>query len=245
MSVYFVSDLHLKPERPDLTRAFLHFLHTIQEDADSLFLLGDIFEAWIGDDAPTPGLESLITQLKSLSDNGCKIFFQHGNRDFLVGELFMQMIGATLLPEVTTEHLPVGDAVILHGDQLCTDDQEYMQFRSLVRDSAWQQEFLSKSLEERLSIARQLRDTSKQRTTEKSDYITDVNPHTVKQTLDDSKVTLMIHGHTHRPAIHEIDLNGQQAKRIVLGDWDQLGWYLKVDSDGFDLISFEIKKAAD
>ncbi len=236
MSVYFVSDLHLKPERPDLSRAFSYFLNTTAQDASELYLLGDIFEAWIGDDAPTPGLDEVLADLKKLSTSGCKLFFQHGNRDFLVGELFCQSIGAELIPEQIVLPLPVGDAVILHGDQLCIDDTEYMQFRGLVRNPAWQKDFLGKSLEERLAIARQLRHTSKQRTTEKSEYITDVNADAVKQTLAESGVNLMIHGHTHRPAIHKLE----GATRIVLGDWDKLGWYLKVDDSGYDLVSFEI-----
>lgn len=241
MPVYFVSDIHLKPERPDLTRAFSYFLEHTATDATQLYLLGDIFEAWIGDDCPTPGLDDLLQQLKTLSDNGCEIFFQHGNRDFLVGEQFCQTIGAKLLPEELVLSLPMGETVVLHGDQLCTDDTEYMQFRALVRNPQWQQDFLSKSLEERLAIARQLRDTSKQRTTEKSDYITDVNPDAVKQSFADNQVSLMIHGHTHRPAVHKVELGSESATRIVLGDWDKLGWYLKVDQGGYDLISFEIE----
>lgn len=241
MPVYFVSDIHLKPERPDLTRAFSYFLEHTATDATQLYLLGDIFEAWIGDDCPTPGLDDLLQQLKTLSGKGCEIFFQHGNRDFLVGEQFCQSIGAKLLPEELVLPLPMGNTVVLHGDQLCTDDTEYMQFRALVRNPQWQQDFLSKSLEERLAIARQLRDTSKQRTTEKSDYITDVNPNAVKQSLTDNQVSLMIHGHTHRPAVHDVELGSESATRIVLGDWDKLGWYLKVDQDGYDLISFEIE----
>ncbi|WP_415898464.1 UDP-2,3-diacylglucosamine diphosphatase [Neptuniibacter sp. QD48_11] len=241
MPVYFVSDIHLKPERPDLSRAFSYFLEHTATDATQLYLLGDIFEAWIGDDCPTPGLDELLQQLKTMSDKGCEIFFQHGNRDFLVGEQFCQSIGAKLLPEEFVLSLPIGNAVVLHGDQLCTDDTEYMQFRALVRNPQWQQDFLSKSLEERLAIARQLRDTSKQRTTEKSDYITDVNADAVKQSFADNKVSLMIHGHTHRPAVHEVELAPESATRIVLGDWDKLGWYLKVDQDGYDLISFEVE----
>jgi len=241
MPIYFVSDIHLKPERPDLTRAFSYFLEHTATDATQLYLLGDIFEAWIGDDCPTPGLDELLTQLKTLSSKGCEIFFQHGNRDFLVGEAFCKSIGATLLPEELVLPLPIGDTVILHGDQLCTDDTEYMQFRALVRNPQWQQDFLSKSLQERLEIARQLRDASKQRTTEKAEYITDVNADAVKQTFAKHEVGLMIHGHTHRPDIHSVELAAQEAKRIVLGDWDKLGWYLKVDQTGYDLVSFEIQ----
>ncbi|MGB0204799.1 MAG: UDP-2,3-diacylglucosamine diphosphatase [Neptuniibacter sp.] len=241
MTVYFVSDLHLKPERPDLTRAFSRLLDTTFQDASELYLLGDIFEAWIGDDTPTPTLEPIFNSLKQLSDQGCKVFFQHGNRDFLVGEAFANSINASLLPEELTVDLPVGKAVISHGDQLCLDDIEYMQFRTMVRNPQWQQDFLSKSLEERLAIARQIRDASKERTAEKAEYITDVNQQAVTDLFIRSGVDLMIHGHTHRPCIHQHEVDGKQATRIVLGDWDKLGWYLKVDKQGYDLINFPIE----
>jgi UDP-2,3-diacylglucosamine hydrolase len=241
MTVYFVSDLHLKPERPDLTRAFSRLLDTTFQDSTELYLLGDIFEAWIGDDTPTPTLESVFNSLKQLSDQGCKIFFQHGNRDFLVGEAFAKSINASLLPEELTVDLPVGKTVISHGDQLCLDDIEYMQFRTMVRNPQWQQDFLSKSLEERLAIARQIRDASKERTAEKAEYITDVNQQAVTDLFIRSGVDLMIHGHTHRPCIHQHEVDGKQATRIVLGDWDKLGWYLKVEKQGYDLINFPIE----
>ncbi len=238
MPVYFVSDLHLKPERPDLTRAFSYFLTHIAKDASAFYLLGDIFEAWIGDDAPIPGLESVLIELKTLSDSGCKLYFQHGNRDFLVGEQFAASIGAELLPEEVLAELPCGQALLMHGDQLCTDDQEYMQFRSMVRDPQWQAAFTAKPLEERLAIARQLREASKKRGAKKADYITDVNAEAVTSALQKNNATLLIHGHTHRPAIHQIE--DIHATRVVLGDWDKLGWYLKVDASGYDLISFAI-----
>lgn len=240
MSVFFVSDIHLKPERPDLTRAFSYFLTETARDATELFLLGDIFEAWIGDDAPSPGLDELFSQLKSLSDNGCKIYFQHGNRDFLVGQQFVTSIGAQLLPEEQLVKLPCGQALIMHGDQLCTDDQEYMQFRKMVRDPQWQAAFTAKPLEERLAIARQLREASKERGAEKSEYITDVNSQAVIDSLKANHCNLLIHGHTHRPAIHKLETDQGVSIRVVLGDWDTKGWYLKVEPSGYDLISFDI-----
>ncbi len=244
MTVFFVSDLHLKPERPDLTRAFSRLINTRFQNASELFLLGDIFEAWIGDDTPTPTLEPVFEALKQLSDKGCKIYFQHGNRDFLVGEQFAQSIDAILLPEELTVELPVGKAVISHGDQLCTDDTEYVQFRTMVRNPHWQAEFLGKPLQERLAIAKQLRDASKERTAEKSEYITDVNPDAVAGLFKTSGVSLMIHGHTHRPCIHQHEIENKPVTRIVLGDWDTLGWYLKVDEHGYDLINFPIESYA-
>ncbi|MAY42628.1 UDP-2,3-diacylglucosamine diphosphatase [Neptuniibacter sp. UBA847] len=240
MSVFFISDLHLKPERPDLARAFSYFLSHTAKDADALYLLGDIFDAWIGDDAPVPGIEPLVAQLKALSESGCKIYFQHGNRDFLVGKAFTDMIGAELLTEKVVHELSIGNALILHGDQLCIDDTDYMQFRAMVRNPLWQQQMLSKSVAERIEMARQMRAASKEQTAAKDEYITDVNPAEVNTYLKDADVALMIHGHTHRPMVHSIDNDGQQATRIVLGDWEKLGWYLKVDQNDYELISFPI-----
>jgi len=237
MSVYFVADLHMQPERPDISRAFLHFLQTKVRTASALYLLGDIFEAWIGDDAPMPGLDEIFHELKSLSDQGCKLYFQHGNRDFLVGNEFCKLIGATLLPEQIKVSLPCGEALLLHGDQLCTDDIEYQQFRSQIRDPRWISGFLAKPVSERLETARQLREASKARGAEKQAYITDVNATAVETVMNQASVKLLIHGHTHRPAIHSLpDTN----TRIVLGDWDTSGWYLEVDTKGYQLIDFPI-----
>ena len=238
MSVFFISDLHLTPERPDIARAFSYFLSNTAPNAESLYLLGDIFDAWIGDDAAVPGLEPLVQQLKTLSDSGCKLYFQHGNRDFLVGQTFADSIGAELLPDAVVHSLPIGDVLLMHGDQLCIDDQEYIRFREMVRNPQWQQMMLSKSIEERLGIAKQLRETSQEKTAAKADYITDVNASEVNAQLDAHKVNMMIHGHTHRPAIHKLD--DSEATRIVLGDWDKKGWYLEVNQDGYDLVSFDI-----
>ena len=240
MSVFFISDLHLTPERPDIARAFSYFLSHTAINAEALYLLGDVFDAWIGDDAPVPGIEGLVAQLKALSDSGCKLYFQHGNRDFLVGSAFAEAIGAELLPEAIVHTLPIGPTLLMHGDQLCIDDKEYIRFREMVRNSEWQQMMLNKSVQERLSIAKQLRETSQERTAEKDDYITDVNQGEVNNQLTANSVHLMIHGHTHRPAIHRFNQQGCEATRIVLGDWDQQGWYLKIDEKGYDLISFDI-----
>lgn len=244
MAVLFVSDLHLKPERPDITQAFLYFITNIANNADALYLLGDIFEAWIGDDAPTPGNEQIFHELKQLSESGRPIYFQHGNRDFLVGEQFAKYINAQLLPEQVVHEFPLTKAVILHGDQLCTADKEYMQFRSLVRNPLWQKDFLAKPIPERLAIAKQLRDASQQSTSNKPDEITDVTHESVKNVFLETGVDLMIHGHTHRPAVHQIDLDDKQVNRIVLGDWDSFGWYLKLDESGYELIKFDLATAA-
>jgi len=236
----FASDLHLRPERPDLTGAFLHFLRETASGADALYLLGDIFEAWIGDDAPMPGLEAVYAALAELGAGGTRLFFQHGNRDFLVGQAFMERIGAELLPDRHRIAHPLGPALLLHGDQLCTDDIEYQTFRTQVRNPDWQRQFLSQPLEQRMAIARQLREASKARGMEKADAIMDVNPQAVRQAMQDTGVELLIHGHTHRPAVHRNQISDGVGTRIVLGDWDKRGWYLRLDDAGFELIDFPV-----
>ncbi|MBY4675091.1 UDP-2,3-diacylglucosamine diphosphatase [Marinobacterium arenosum] len=245
MRQIFISDLHLQHERPDLSRAFLHFLNVTARQADQLYLLGDIFEAWIGDDSPFPGTEPILEALSALNGQGVELFFQHGNRDFLVGDSFARQTGCTLLPEslcITTAD--DRRLLLMHGDQLCTDDAEYQQFRQMVRDPQWQRMFLAKPVEERLAIARQIRDTSKARGREKASYITDVNAEAVEQALRDANSELLLHGHTHRPAIHQMEVDGQQGTRIVLGDWDKKGWYLDWTADGYRLIDFPIDSGA-
>lgn len=236
MKLLFISDLHLKAERPDITRAFLHFLTETAANADELYLLGDIFEAWIGDDLPVPEFESVIVKLKSLSDQGCQLYFQHGNRDFLVGESFLKKIGATLLKEKHQIMLPMGPALLMHGDQLCTDDEEYQDFRCMVRDPEWQTAFLDKPINERIAIAKQLRATSQQRATEKSADIMDVNSQAVGSIFKKWNLKILIHGHTHRPAIHYNQSGDSEGIRIVLGDWDTQLWYLLCDEKGLTLV---------
>lgn len=236
MTLLFVSDLHLKIERPDITRAFVHFLENIAPQADALYLLGDIFEVWIGDDAPSPGLDTITQALSKLSQNGCNLLFQHGNRDFLVGKEFLDSIGAQLLPDLVSVELPSGRALIMHGDQLCTDDVEYQNFRQLVRNPQWQSAFLSKPISDRIAIAKSLRDTSKQRGAEKDYQIMDVNPKAVLEALDTYQVNILIHGHTHRPAVHSLHRENSTATRIVLGDWDTELWYLLCNNEGNHLI---------
>jgi len=243
MRQIFVSDLHLQNERPDLVRAFLHFLATDARRADQLYLLGDIFEAWIGDDAPFPGTQPVLDALKAVADSGVELFFQHGNRDFLVGEQFATQVNCTLLPDSqlinSADNRPL---LLMHGDQLCTDDVEYQQMRMMLRNPQWQQSVLSKSVEERIAMARQLREASKEKGSQKAEYITDVNSGAVISALETANTTLLLHGHTHRPAVHDITLtDGSEAQRIVLGDWDQQGWYLEWDENGYQLIDFEIE----
>lgn len=233
MRTLFISDLHLCEQRPDLSRALLRFLKENNTNCDQLYLLGDIFDAWIGDDFLHPSLFPLIDSLKKLSSNGTEIFFQHGNRDFLVGQTFASQIGATLLPENCIIKLPDGrNALIMHGDQLCIDDVEYQAFRKMVRDPHWKEGLLAKPVEERLAIASQLRAASKEKTAEKALSIMDVNPKAVREAMNHAECDLLIHGHTHRPATHQNQRTKQSGTRIVLGDWDRELWYLECTETG-------------
>ncbi|MEM5528448.1 UDP-2,3-diacylglucosamine diphosphatase [Gammaproteobacteria bacterium AS21] len=236
MTVLFISDIHLCQQRPDLTNAFVNFLQTTATSCQQLYLLGDIFDAWIGDDFTDPKMQTVFDSLQQLSAGGCQLFFQHGNRDFLIGDEFAKLTGIKILKESTIVKLPTQQALIMHGDQLCTDDVEYQNFRIMVRSQSWQQQFLAKTITERLSIAEHLRSTSQKMTKQKSSEITDVNQHAVIDALNQSGVELLIHGHTHRPQIHSIEQTNTASTRVVLGDWDTSLWYLRCDENGYELI---------
>ncbi|RRC96742.1 UDP-2,3-diacylglucosamine diphosphatase [Amphritea balenae] len=236
MRTLFISDLHLHQGRPDLTQALLHFLSNQAAGADQLYILGDLFEAWIGDDAIPPDQQPVISALKQLSSAGTKLFFQHGNRDFLIGPAFSELTGINILNETEIVDLPSSKALLMHGDQLCSDDTEYQALRHQLRNPQWQQAFLSKTISERLAVAQQLRSASKEKNAEKSMAIMDVNPTAVSEAMTDAGINLLIHGHTHRPAVHQI----KTGRRIVLGDWDKTGWYLECTETGEQLIEFPL-----
>lgn len=238
MKQLFISDLHLDPERPDIQACFDQFIHSClisntnkndnDNKIDSLYILGDLFEIWIGDDASIPVYKQPISQLKQLSDIGIAVYVMHGNRDFLMGADFEQASGCRLIPDLY--HLKSGSnensrmILLSHGDIFCTDDEEYIKFRQMVRDPCWQSDFLSKSISERLNIAQAMRQQSKQRgqnlcTQEQASEITDVNQKTVEQIMSAHSSNTLIHGHTHRPAVHEFTINKHTVKRIVLPDW--------------------------
>lgn len=231
---YFISDLHLQQQRPEITRALLYFLEEIAADADELYLLGDIFEAWIGDDYADPVLDEISPSLLKLKAAGTAIFFMHGNRDFLLQAKGAEKLGAELLEAPHSLQLDQGKAVLLHGDELCLGDTEYQAFRAQVRNPGWQGLFLGKPLEERLKIARELRETSKAAGAMKSEEIMDVTPEAVTELFDQSGAKVIIHGHTHRPKRH----HHEQGERIVLGDWGTTGWYLVSDSQRLELNEF-------
>lgn len=228
----FVSDLHLDPERPAAVNAFLEFLERGTRPGDRLFILGDLFEAWIGDDDDAPWLAPILEGLATLTERGVDCAFMHGNRDFLIGEQFAAATGVRLLAEYELVELGDEQVLLTHGDLLCTDDVRYMALRTQLRDPAWQREFLGKDLDERRRIALELRALSKTEMAGKSEKIMDVSPDTVDATMQRFGVTSMIHGHTHRPAIHRWHLDGAPARRIVLGDWYESASCLVWDADG-------------
>jgi UDP-2,3-diacylglucosamine hydrolase len=235
----FLADLHLHDERPDIIRAFVILLEQKASGFDELYLLGDIFEAWVGDDGAPEYLQPVYRALRDLSDRGTRILFQHGNRDFLFGQAAAERLGMTLLPEIARLESDQGPFLALHGDQLCTADRDYQQFRSMVRDPEWQLAFLAKPLAERAAIARQLRATSRSETANKAETITDASATAVTELMQRERVDLIIHGHTHRPALHRRQ-NGEHGVRIVLGDWDREGWYLEMDPEGIRQYAFRL-----
>ena len=243
MTTLFISDLHLDPERPEVTRLFGDFIDGEGRGADALYILGDLFEAWVGDDDPSETGAFVIDKLRGLHEAGVPVFFQHGNRDFLVGQAFARSAGVRLLPENAVILLDGEPVLLMHGDTLCTDDHAYQAFRAQTRDPAWRARFLAQPLAGRLAFAAQARAASQQRqqamkADDRAQFetVTDVAPTAVRDTFARYGLRTMIHGHTHRPAIHEnIDVNGRACRRIVLGDWYTQGSVLRVDAGGVAL----------
>jgi len=233
MPVFFISDLHLSQDRPDITRIFLHFLAEIAPRSSTLYILGDLFEVWLGDDMILPDYQAPIEALHKLKAGGTDIRIMHGNRDFLMKETFEKLTGATIIHEPTIIDLYGVQTLLLHGDTLCTDDTEYQKFRLMVRNPQWQADMLARSPQERLALAKQFREISKTETAQKANEIMDVNQVAVEKAMTENNVQQLVHGHTHRPAVHEFMLNGQPARRIVLADWYKSGSYLAVDEQGY------------
>ena len=230
----FVSDLHLDKERPHIIAAFCRFLQGIS-NTDALYILGDLFEYWIGDDDPAVGLESAINSLRDLSLSGIPVFFIHGNRDFLVGNAFANSTHCKILPEETIVDLYGTPTLIMHGDTLCTDDIAYQKYRAKARNKWIQKTLLLLSVKQRLKIAERLLNKSVTAKQGKPPNIMDVNQHAVEQVMLNHNVQCLIHGHTHRPAIHDFMINESTYKRIVLGDWYEQGSVLRCTPDRMDL----------
>lgn len=242
MATYFISDLHLDPDRPDITALFGDFIDGEARGADALYILGDLFEAWVGDDDPAELGDHVAGKLRALAGHGVPVYFQHGNRDFLVGREFARRAGMTLLPEHAVVLLEGRPALLMHGDTLCTDDHAYQAFRAQTRDPAWRAQFLAQPLAARLAFAAQARAASAQRQQAMKhddraqfETVTDVAPDAVRAAFQRYGVDLMIHGHTHRPAVHAVDAGARARTRIVLGDWYTQGSVLRVDGEGAHL----------
>ena len=231
MKPRFISDIHLSEDTPHLTNAFKTFLNGSRETCTHLFILGDLFEIWIGDDDDSSFNQEIKKILIDFTLNGPETFFMHGNRDFLIGEAFANEVGISILPDPYILDINGLKTILSHGDFLCTDDVDYIEFRDEVRSEEWQKNFLSKSINERNEIAKSLRADSTDATSEKSFEITDVNLGTVNNFIQENKPDIFIHGHTHRPNIHKHDL----CKRIVLGDWDKSGWMVAIEGDSYNL----------
>jgi UDP-2,3-diacylglucosamine hydrolase len=232
MATLFISDLHLDPDRPVITALFLDFLQHRAVGAEALYILGDLFEAWIGDDDDARLGRQVAAALKDLTAGGVPVYLVHGNRDFLVGERFAAASGVYLLSEATVIDLYGTPTLIMHGDTLCTDDLTYQAFRAQVRSPQWQAQLLARPLAERRQIAKQLREGSQQATQQKAGEITDVNPDEVIRIMREYGISRLIHGHTHRPAIHNLLIDGRPAQRIVLGDWYEQGSVLSCNAAG-------------
>jgi UDP-2,3-diacylglucosamine hydrolase len=237
----FISDLHLDAGRPLITQLFLDFLETRASGSDALYILGDLFEAWIGDDDQSDMNQSVCQGLRQCAASGTHVFIMHGNRDFLLGERFAEQSNTTLLQDPTLIDLYGTPTLLMHGDLLCTDDTEYLSFREMVHDRQWQTGFLVKSLEQRRKIAADMRALSKEKTSDKAESIMDVNQEAVIQTMTKNQVPRLIHGHTHRPDVHKLLIANEHVQRFVLGDWYEQGSVLECRPDGCELQSIAVK----
>ena len=238
MTTLFISDLHLDPARPHITDLFGRFIASEARKADALYILGDLFEAWVGDDDPSDVGGFVAGALCSLRDAGVPVYFMRGNRDFLLGDAYARRAGMTILPDPAVVMLHGNPTLLMHGDLLCTDDVAYQQFRAQTRNAEWQRQFLAQPLPARLAFAGQARAASRAHQSGLQsqglmEAITDVAPATVDTTLSRYGIDTLIHGHTHRPAVHE----HAGARRIVLGDWYEQGSVLRIDAQGAELTS--------
>jgi UDP-2,3-diacylglucosamine hydrolase len=238
VATLFIADLHLQTEEPAITAGFLRFLRGEAKNADALYILGDLFEAWIGDDDPNPLHHEMAAAIKALVDSGVPCYFIHGNRDFLIGQRYARESGMTLLPEEQVLNLYGRNILIMHGDTLCTDDTGYLAFRAKVHTPWIQKVFLALPLFIRNRIAARMRAGSKAANSSKSMTIMDVNPQAVVKVMEKHRVQWLIHGHTHRPDVHSLIANGEPAHRVVLGAWHSEGSMVKVTPEGVELIAF-------
>jgi UDP-2,3-diacylglucosamine hydrolase len=235
VTTLFISDLHIDAARPAIIAQFLQFLQSEAKDAAALYILGDLFESWIGDDAPDSAQAAAISGLRTLTLSGVPCFVMHGNRDFLLSRRFCEMSGAQLLhdPLIITLY---GEAVlVMHGDALCTDDRAYQRLRATVRDPGWQRRFMKLKVAERRALAGAAREGSRAHTAALEYAVADVNPESVATAMRTAGAATLLHGHTHRPAIHPLSVDGRACTRIVLGDWYSQGSVLRWTRAGYEL----------
>lgn len=238
MATLFIADLHLNVHEPAITAGFLRFLERDAPQADALYILGDLFDAWIGDDDPQPLHATVANALRQLQQCGVPCYFIHGNRDFLLGKRFAAQAGMTLLPAEQVVECDGRQILIMHGDTLCIDDAAYQKYRRWVHNFLTQWLFLRLPLRMRLRVAAKMRAASQQANQHKSQQIMDVNQQAVQACLQTYNVNTLIHGHTHRPALHTVITQRGEAQRAVLGAWHEQGWMIKVTADDTALISF-------
>ena len=234
MVTYFLSDTHLTPQQPETYDKFLRYLEVIRDDADELYILGDLFDYWIGDDGvELLGHSRAVTALANLCAAGTSIRVMHGNRDFLLGQAFIDAIGGSLIGDPTLIEINHQAVLLMHGDSLCTDDVEHQRYRATVLSEPWQEAILNLPLSERHNRAMDMRAMSEKSKKQKDFDIMDVNHDSVKTTMESFNAQILIHGHTHRPGIHNLTVNGCSAKRYVLGDWGRGNdAVMRVDSSG-------------
>ena len=236
MATLFISDLHLEAKRPEIGAQFLAFLAGPARHAEALYILGDLFEAWLGDDDPNPYYDQMKSAIRELADNGVPVYFMHGNRDFMIGDAFAAAAGVTLLSDPHAIELHGRKVLLSHGDALCTDDVEYQKVRAMTRDPEWQAMMMARTIDERIAFAVQAREQSMARHVTMDAEIADVNREAVLKTIRDHGVDILLHGHTHRPAVHPLEVEGRLAQRIVLGDWYDQGSTVEWDEDGPRLV---------
>lgn len=235
--IHFISDLHLNEGRPENTQRFLTYLDALDSTVSDLYILGDLFDVWVGDDDTTPPNSDVKERLKAAADKGLRVFFIAGNRDFLIGKAFFKETQVTCLADESVIDLFGVKTLLMHGDLLCTDDIEYQQFRALTHNADWQQAALSKPLDERLMLAQQYRQQSHLNKKNKARDIMDVNVSTVVETMAKHAVQRLIHGHTHRPDLHQHCINNLPVERFVLAEWDDKGGsVLEWNSTGYKII---------
>ncbi|HXQ31285.1 MAG TPA: UDP-2,3-diacylglucosamine diphosphatase [Steroidobacteraceae bacterium] len=235
MTALVVSDLHLDGARPEIARQFTGFLAAQACAARALYILGDLFEVWIGDDDPDPHKREVVAALRALTATGVALYLMHGNRDFLLGERFCEETGGILLTDPTIVEIDGQRALLTHGDALCTDDVPYQRLRALVRDPAWQAQFLALSVAQRQALAVEARAGSKAHTAGQPPMLMDVNAAAVAAVFRDAGVDTLVHGHTHRPGVYPSMVDGRPRTRIVTGDWYTQGSVLRWDAAGLVL----------